>query len=76
MEKVMCIKLKEYIYKIRGINISKAALELNMNKETLRLWVEKGMQPRRGGIEKICAWSKGYIQPNDFYNLPESGKTG
>lgn len=71
----MCDKLKHYIEDERKISISEAARELGEHKETVRTWFN-GVMPRKTALEKIYAWSNGYVAPNDFciLKLPEEAR--
>lgn len=64
------MKLKEHI-DLQGLTIAETARQLNKRQQTVHLWVNQQRIPRHDEIIDIYRWSKGVVQPNDFYDLPD-----
>jgi hypothetical protein len=67
----MAVSFKKYL-EIKRRTIADVARELGEHRETVRTWIN-GAIPRRQQMLKIYLWSKGQVQPNDFYELPNPG---
>jgi len=63
------MKLDQYLQN-HGISISKAAKELGVSSEAVRLWANCKRCPAQDLMSKIYNWSHGHVTPNDFYDLP------
>lgn len=61
------MQLLEYI-KEKNITQDQAAKELNVPQATVSYWVRGVKIPSFENMKKIVEWSKGEVQPNDFYN--------
>lgn len=54
----------------KKINASKAARELHVSHTAVGHWVSGKRLPRPEQMLFIYRWSRGQVQPNDFYDLP------
>ena len=62
------MKLEQYIEKQQK-TLKQAAEELGLAYEDIRRYCKGSVIPRPENMKKITEWSKGEVQPNDFYGI-------
>ncbi len=62
------MQLLEFI-KDKQITQEQAAKELGVPQATVSYWVRGVKIPTPDNMKKIVEWSKGEVQPNDFYGI-------
>lgn len=60
------MKLEKYI-EAKEISLKRAAEQLDFAYEDVRRYCKGEVIPRQENMKKIVEWSKGKVQPNDFY---------
>lgn len=63
------MRFADYLHN-NEISIPQAAKALEATVEAVRYWAKDQNVPRQDKMEKIFEWTKGQVQPNDFYKLP------
>ena len=67
-------KLKAYLSE-NSIPVAAFADAIGVNVRTAYRYVDGERFPGREIMARICEWSGGKVQPNDFFRLPESHPT-
>lgn len=67
---MMDMKLSHYISS-RKLKPLHAARELGVTHQSFHLWLAGKRIPREEQMIAIYHWSKGAVQPNDFYDLTQ-----
>ena len=60
------MQFSDYL-KEKNITQEQASKELEVAQGQISLWVNGERLPRPENMKKIVEWSKGEVQPNDFY---------
>jgi|TARA_R110002020_G_scaffold215936_1_gene423263 hypothetical protein len=60
--------LKNYLNKER-YSVAKFANAISVNQHTVNKWVYTDVVPRKGDVVKVYTFTKGQVQPNDFYGI-------
>lgn len=60
------MQFSDYL-KEKNITQEQASKELEVAQGQISLWVNGERIPRPENMKKITEWSKGSVQPNDFY---------
>ena len=68
------MQFSQYL-KEKNITQKQASEELGIVQALISMWVNGERIPRPENMKKITEWSKGSVQPNDFYfNQEEESK--
>ena len=62
--------LKQFL-NLQKISMKEAAAQLSVPYEYIRRYINEGVIPSKDRMLRIVAWSKGAVQPNDFYEEPK-----
>ena len=60
------MQFSEYL-KENNISQKQAAEDIGVIQSLVSMWVNGERLPRPENMKKIVEWSKGEVQPNDFY---------